>query len=87
MDRKRGKTIRSEARNIIRRVIRKCDEESRKNQMLIPLKQSTARAAEYVGVSERSIVRIRKEDANIDENKLLTSPGKKRSRREDTTYH
>ncbi|XP_031829397.1 uncharacterized protein LOC116425591 [Nomia melanderi] len=87
MERKRGKTIRSEARNIIRRVIRKCDEESRKNQMLIPLKQSTARAAEYVGVSERSIVRIRKEDANTDENQLLASPGKKRPRREDTTFH
>ncbi|XP_012135354.1 uncharacterized protein LOC105661841 [Megachile rotundata] len=87
MKRKRGQTIHSEARNIIRNVIRKCDEEARKGQFLYPLQQANLRASEYVGVSVRTISRIRKEDSMIGEDESLPSPGKKRPKSDDNKFH
>ncbi|XP_012135352.1 uncharacterized protein LOC105661840 isoform X3 [Megachile rotundata] len=87
MQRKSGQTIHSEARNIIRHVIRKCDEEARKRQFLYPLQQATIRASEYTGVSVTTITRIRKEDTKYGENESLPSPGKKRAKSEDKKFH
>ncbi|XP_034194909.2 uncharacterized protein LOC117611102 isoform X1 [Osmia lignaria lignaria] len=87
MERKQGQTIRSEARNIIRHIIRKCDEESRKNEMTYLLPQATLRASYYTGVSVKTICRIRKEDAECDENEPLPTPGAKRPRGEDKKFY
>lgn len=81
--RKQGQTIRSEARNLIRRVVQKCDEESRKGQLFFPLQQANARIAEYTGVSLRTVSRIRKEDS-IYGSEPLASPGKKRRKMKGT---
>ncbi|XP_076248918.1 uncharacterized protein LOC143188498 [Calliopsis andreniformis] len=84
---KQGQTVHSEARNIVRRLIRKCDEESRTGALLHLLKQATLRAADYTGLSARTISRIRKEDAQAQEDKPLLSPGKKRPKSIDKKFH
>ncbi|XP_076280280.1 uncharacterized protein LOC143209032 [Lasioglossum baleicum] len=58
---KKGQTVHSEARNMVRRVIKKCDEESE------------------MGVSKRTVYRIRQESSDSGEG-MLQSPGKKRPR-------
>ncbi|XP_039297551.1 uncharacterized protein LOC120354445 [Nilaparvata lugens] len=75
---KSGQTLHSEVRNIIRHVIEKCDEE--KNSIPIPHSQATKRAANYCGVSERLIKKIRSETKCLAEPELskLSMPGKTR---------
>lgn len=85
---KKGQTIHSEARNIVSRIIQKCDEEAKKGQLVHMLRQSTKRAAYYTGMSESTIVRIRKENLQLlpgTEN--LSSPGKKRPRNIEKVFH
>ncbi|XP_034187268.1 uncharacterized protein LOC117607556 [Osmia lignaria lignaria] len=86
MERKQGQTIRSEARNIIRRVIKKCDEEARKGAMIYLLKQANLRASFYTGTCIRTISRIRKEDSTYREDEPLPTPGTKRPKREDKKF-
>ena len=84
--RKQGKTIHSEARNMVSRIIKKCDEEAKNGQLLHLLQQANIRAADYAGVSVRTISRIRKETTESGE-KQLSSPGKKRPRRIGKKFH
>lgn len=79
---KSGKTIHSEAREVIRRVIEKCDLEARTGQLTHLLSQSNLRIQDYTGISKYTVTAIRKE-AKSAENTLLTTPGKKRKRPED----
>lgn len=77
--RKKGKTIHSEAREIVRQVIEKCDEEARRGETHINIHQRNARASDYTGISERTISRIRKECKEAGDSNLST-PGKHRHR-------
>ena len=81
-----GRTIHSEARNIVSRVIKKCDEEAKQGQLIHLLRQSTKRASDYAGVSEKTITRIRKESIESG-GRQLSSPGKKRPRRPEKKFH
>ncbi|KAG8294746.1 hypothetical protein J6590_096178 [Homalodisca vitripennis] len=74
--RKKGQTIHSEARDVIRRVIQKCDEESNTGTLQHRLKQSNIRVANYTGISVRSVTSIRKEGVEAG-NEALSTPGKK----------
>ncbi|KAG8255056.1 hypothetical protein J6590_101743 [Homalodisca vitripennis] len=64
--RKKGQTIHSKARDVIRRVIQKCDEESNTGTLQHRLKQSNIRVANYTGISVRSVTSIRKEGVEAD---------------------
>ena len=86
MGSRKGHTIHSEARNIVSRVIKKCDEEAMQGQLTHLLRQSTKRASYYTGVSEKTISRIRKETIESG-GRQLSSPGKKRPRRPDKKFH
>ncbi|XP_076298376.1 uncharacterized protein LOC143217712 [Lasioglossum baleicum] len=79
--RKRGQTIRSDARNIVRQLIIKCDEEARTGQLRNNIKQANFRISDYSGVSISSISRLRKGDLESDGEEKLSSPGKKRPRK------
>lgn len=76
---KKGKTIHSEAREIIRKVIHECDEEARINVVKLPVKQSKKRVSHYPGISERTVLQIRKESSEAGDTSL-TTPGKSRPR-------
>ena len=86
MGSRKGQTIHSEARNIVSRVIKRCDEEAVQGQLNHLLRQSTKRASDYTGVSEKTISRIRKESIESG-GRQLSSPGKKRPRRPDKKFH
>jgi len=75
----RGKTIHSEGREIIRNVIKVCDEEAKEGALKHVLTKANERAASYTGVSTRTITRIRQEGVQAGD-VLLSTPGKKRSR-------
>lgn len=77
--RKRGQTIHSEARNIIGRVIEECDREKAAKSLTFPLNKATDRIAAYCGVSDKTVLNIRKEMRESEDGQLST-PGKKRSR-------
>lgn len=74
-----NKTIHSEGREIIRRVIEKCDEESRSGVLTCNIKQSTLRVQNYTGFSKNTILKIRKSSREAGDERLKT-PGKKRKR-------
>lgn len=85
---KSNKTIHSEGREIISSVIEKCDEESRKGAYSFTVKNATARAAYYTGVSEFTVKKIRKEHNTRLENcpdQRLSTPGKRRKTRPNHT--
>jgi transposase len=75
--RKKGKTIHSEAREIIRHVIRECDEEARAGEIKIDVAKRNLRVSNYTGVSERTVSRIRRECLKAGDSRL-SSPGKHR---------
>lgn len=79
--RKNGKTINSSEREIIRKIIKKCDEEAEAKEYKFPVQQRNRRAAWYAGIGERSITKIRKESRETGEERLST-PGKKRPKPE-----
>lgn len=83
MESNKGRTIKSDAREIIANVINMCELEAQNNSLKLPLIAKTQRAAAYTGVSQATIKRIKNEDrkrkAENPEKKLL-SPGTKRSR-------
>ncbi|KOC63723.1 hypothetical protein WH47_02262 [Habropoda laboriosa] len=85
--RKRGQTISSETRNIVRQVIRKCDLEARMGQFLHNIKQANFRTSEYTGASVSTTSRIRMEDSNCGENDVLPTPGKKRPQSADKKFY
>ncbi|KAG8270264.1 hypothetical protein J6590_089064 [Homalodisca vitripennis] len=74
--RKRGATIHSREREVIRRVIEICDKEASDKVFTVPLAKATDRAANYCKVSKQSIKRTRKEAKSTPAEKLM-SPGKK----------
>lgn len=76
----------SEAREVIRRVIEKCDEEARTGQLRHVLSQRNARVQDYTGVSVFTVTKIRKEANEAGESTLIT-PGKKRPYSEDKKFH
>lgn len=84
--RKHGQTIHSEARGVIRNVIKECDEEARSGQLKHLLKQSSQRAAKYTGISTQTVCKMRKEDVEAGETSLST-PGKKRPWAEKYKFH
>ncbi|KAG8288972.1 hypothetical protein J6590_007724 [Homalodisca vitripennis] len=84
--RKKGQTIHSKARDVIRRVIQKCDEESNTGTLQHRLKQSNSRVANYTGISVRSVTSIRKEGVEAG-NEALSTPGKKRPYSEGKKFH
>jgi hypothetical protein len=84
--RKKGKTKHSEAREIIRRVILACDEESRQGKLTHTVKKSNLRIAHYTGIPVRTITRIRTEGAEAGETSLST-PEKQRERPEERNVH
>ena len=77
---KKGQTVRSDARNMVRRIIKKCEEERDADRRLHPMRQPTIRVMDYTGLSKKTIQKIRKESSQIPEDTLLSSPGKKRPR-------
>ena len=78
-ERSRGRTIHSDERNLIARIIKMCDMESKQKELNELITNPTARAAKYCDVSERTIQRISSE-AEKSESGVLTTPGKKRKR-------
>ena len=59
--RKKGTTIRSKEREVIKSIIEFCDQEARQKCLFFPLRQATKRAAQYAKVSERTVKRIREQ--------------------------
>jgi hypothetical protein len=57
---KKGRTIHSEAREVIRKFIKACDEEARAGRIEYSVKQAKLRVSKYTEVSMKSISRIRK---------------------------
>lgn len=84
--RKKGQTIHKEGREIIRNIIEKCDQEAREGKLQHLLQQGNLRAADYAGVSLRSITTIRKEGLSAGVSPLQ-SPGKKRPKSEEHKFH
>ncbi|KAJ4442360.1 hypothetical protein ANN_03946 [Periplaneta americana] len=84
--RKKRKTIHSEARETIRRVILACDEEARQGRLSHTVKQANLRISHYTGISVSSITKIRREGAGAGETSLST-PGKHRNRQEERNVH
>ncbi|XP_076643316.1 uncharacterized protein LOC143353694 [Halictus rubicundus] len=82
--RKKGQVVRSEARNMARRVIKRCDEEARVQGIRYRVQQSTLRASDYTGLSTRTIHRIRKASKAISDEQSLSTPGEKRPRRKES---
>lgn len=80
--RKKGKTIHSEARNIVGHIIQECDNESRNGRLTYSLDQANLRAANYTGISVRTVSRIRKDISTAPDTSLST-PGKHRKRPEE----
>lgn len=78
--RKRGATIHSGEREIIRRVIASCDKEASDKVLTVPLAKATERAANYCKVSGITIKRIRKEGKLTPTEEKLKTPGKKRQK-------
>lgn len=72
---KRRCVLRSEARNIVRRIIMKCDQEAAARQYSHPVHQVNARVSYYTGVSRKTISKIRKLSAEYGD-KDLPSPKK-----------
>lgn len=54
--RKRGQTVHSEGRNIIRNIIHVCEEEKRRKSTIIDLQKAMARVALYANISEKTAV-------------------------------
>ncbi|XP_078050767.1 uncharacterized protein LOC144477154 [Augochlora pura] len=52
---------------MVKRIIKKCDEEAQKGVLVHLLNRSTARAADYTGLSQRSVNKIRMEAADSGE--------------------
>ncbi|KAJ9589897.1 hypothetical protein L9F63_016958 [Diploptera punctata] len=77
MSHKKGQTIHSEAREMIKNVIKVCDEESRSRELKYLISQKNKCVAKYCGTSEHSVSNIRKEGVVAGEISLCT-PGKKR---------
>lgn len=80
----KGKTLHSQSREVIANVYNVCAEEARTNTFNLPLKRKMERVSMYTGVSLRTVRTIHKEDEERNRNnpdQLLSSPGKKRSRR------
>jgi hypothetical protein len=65
--RKQGKTVHSEAREVIASVVKLRDEEGRRKQRTFPLTSATDRAARYTGVSTTLIKTIRRQSKDRDE--------------------
>ena len=83
MNRRKGQTLRSGAREIILNVTQRCEEEAINKAFKIPLHAPTKRAAFYTGVGETTIKKIKREHQDRMQNEpdaLLKSPGKKRHR-------
>ncbi|XP_068081808.1 uncharacterized protein [Anabrus simplex] len=80
--RKKGKTIHSEAREVIRHVIQECDEEAREGQLKHLLRQTNLRVSNYTGISVSTVSRIRKESTAAGDTSLST-PGKHRPQPEE----
>lgn len=72
--RKRGATIHSAERNLIRRVIEVCDKEYSDKALSVPIEKATERAANYCKVSKKTIVLVRKAGKLTPDEKLNT-PG------------
>ncbi|XP_065210548.1 uncharacterized protein LOC135838729 isoform X1 [Planococcus citri] len=92
--RKKGQTVHSEGRNIIRNIICVCEEEKRRNSTILELDKAMARVALYGDVSEKTVRRIKKEaqestSSSSNETcampKKLSTPGKRRKRAESTS--
>lgn len=64
----KDKRIYSEARNLIRRIIRKCDEKPNKEELLHSLKKFDFCNLHYINISMKTILRIRKEDLTSKRN-------------------
>lgn len=77
VERKRGETIRSKERQVIRNVIKQCDREKDAKSLTIPINKATKRAALYCNVSVCTIKNIRKEGKDRP-SETLGTPGKKR---------
>lgn len=78
--RKRGTTIHSGERDVIRRIVETCDKEASDKRLAVPLAKATERAANYCKVSKITIKRIRSEGKSTPANEKLKTPGKKREK-------
>lgn len=76
---RKPQTVQAEARTMLKRIAEKCDEEALKGDLLYALHMPTTRAAEYTGLSSRTVGRIRKESLTFEEENL-PSRCKKRQR-------
>lgn len=86
MAHRKGQTIHSEARTLIKRIAEKCEEEALKNQLLHPLHMPIIRAAEYSGIATSTIRKI-KHESSSSETGILSSPGKKRPKSIEKKFH
>lgn len=59
--RKRGATIHSAERNLIRRVIEVCDKECSDKALSVPIEKATERAANYCKVSKKQMYVLEKQ--------------------------
>lgn len=84
--RKKGKTIHAAAKEIICRVTDVCDEEANTGEIRFRLHQTQCRIADYTGVSERTVSRIKKE-CEMAGNSKLSTPGKLRPYRMSNIAH
>jgi hypothetical protein len=83
---KERRKIHSQAREVIRKVIKACDEEARAGRIQYSVKQTNLRVSKYTDVSMKPISKISKESAKAGESSLST-PGKHRKRHEERNVH
>ncbi|XP_063539476.1 uncharacterized protein LOC134748611 [Cydia strobilella] len=73
--RKKSFMVRSQARNMAKHILLKCEEEKRLNKYTFTVNQALDRAAYYTGLSKRVLSNIKKEP--VDAQGCLKSPSKK----------
>ncbi|XP_076229206.1 uncharacterized protein LOC143174156 isoform X2 [Nomia melanderi] len=74
---KKGQTVHSQARTIVKRVIEKCEEETLKGELLHALYKPNIRAAEYTGLSRSTVNKIKNETFD-SEGTVVSTPAKKK---------
>lgn len=83
---KKGQTVRSEARTMVKRIAKKCEEEALQCKLLFPLHKPNLRTAEYTGLSITSVSRIKHECSNSGE-EVLPTPGRRRPKCLEYKFH
>jgi hypothetical protein len=81
ISRKWGKTIHSEAREMIYHVNRQYKQEATEKSLILPICHADERTENYCGVSVSTVKQIRRETRHRNEGSPLCTPSKNRPRK------